>query len=404
MKEKLDEQNSHQYQNPHLQPCKHCQHRQILKVLSQPINILYIVIFSVAFLLSLVIIVAKVIIVKKEIKIEKSFIVDFIIIFATITCAGGALGSYGQVKGIKELELIQMRTCTGIFMFLISAIVLPFFMINNFRFIHSFNESQQFCLDYGKPKGHQYLEAKKQREELFPLKEKYEYLYKNDLTCVEKEKCLRLSKDLNSFLCNYNANENEKNNQNNLKCIKIYETQDIIGKYNNNDLDIFVNSCVHLAEEKNKDNKDKNYYNLDYNLYKCDSENIDLSNKQKTKEDEDNIENYHNEKMSVLGNKIIQIDQVIDSYISIMNSYDLVCFTTGKRFLYYMMIYLYVFSYFGICCSWFFIGGLNILKTGGWIKDQEMIDYKNRINMKIFENSMKGKQFVSDESIPLKKL
>ncbi len=286
-------------------------------------------------------------------------------------CSGGGLGTFIEAskknKSLNELEKINLRKFCSIIM-LISSIIFLFFGLTKFNYLYkNLKETQKYCkLNNNKPKGEFYLLSIEQREELLTLKKEEQYIFKNNLTCLEDIKCVQLSKK-NSFICNSNSQnfisfENKPSWKNNSNCMRL-STSDInkifaLKEINTN---FFIHSCAKNKYKKN-------------DIFSCDS---DLNEKNHIIDNKTSeiIEKEYERKMEIFNKNLSKINEFLLSYNGTDYCFDLECFEQIHYFLSYVLINCYSFCFYFLASIWIFIGFIDLLKLISCIKDQEIYNY-----------------------------
>ena len=354
----------------------------------------YIIIFLSSVILLLIISLLSLILLLCNINYPRIFLPAVIIYIGTFICGGGILGSYGPIDN-QELNYIFMRKCASIAMLLICLIVFPFFFFQNLTFFISVKDSKDFCLENEyKSKEEIYIDLIKEKDNLNHIRNNYNNILKNGLTCFEKQKCVKSILDSDSFICNYNYAEIMKEN---IDCKKIYETEHLVNNLEDTNVANFASSCLELKKELIKPEKELYKCSSYLNLCKADSINDEEENKK--------IENYYDEKDNSYKKKIIEVEKKLKKIKFNNYSYEINCLS---NFLYNFILSfsgIHILINFGISLTWVILGIFSILKNCGFIEDSEKKYYKEMMEKanKIYEqmNPSKQTRIEPEENTPL---
>lgn len=358
---------------------------------------IYLGIFLLSLSLIILISILSFIFLITSINYPRIFFPGILIYIGTFICGGGIVGSYGPIDN-SELKYIHMRKCASTAMFLFCLVIFPFFLYQNINFYFSIKNAKDFCLENElKSKGDVYLELIEEKEKLNSMRNNYNSILKNGLTCFEKEKCVKSLIDSDVFICNYNYEEIK---QENAKCKKIFETEHYINNIEDKNVANFVSSCLELSKEKIK---------VDMELYKCNSY-INLCKEDSINNKDENkvLEKYYNDKDKDLWKQILETDKKLKKLNNENYSYENTCL---DNFIYNGILFLtivHIFLNFGISITWTILGIYSILKNYGFVEDSEKKYYqemREKID-KAYEDMKASKENKNEkepeESSPLK--
>ena len=327
----------------------------------------YFTIFFTCLILLIIISIINVIFLIYKIFLPRIFFPGILVYIATFICAGGVLGSYGPINK-SEPQFMQMRKCTSIVMVIICLLLSPIFLYQNINFYSSIKDAKLFCLNNnGKSKGDIYSELVDEKEKTFSLRNNFEHKYKNGLTCFENQKCLKSISNSKLFVCNYNY---EEKFQNEAKCNKIFETENLVNTFDNANMAYFVSSCLDLKNNKIRP---------DIELYRCFSTKNLCKEDSITDKDRIDIDNFYEKNSREFDKTIADIQQKLEKFDEDIYFYEEKCYSNGKYIIFYILIFFHVLIHLFVCLIWIILGITNILKLLGYMEDTEMKYYQERI-------------------------
>lgn len=353
----------------------------------------YLVLFLTCIVTLLIITIINIILKLNEFNFPTIFFPGLLIYIATFICAGGVLGSYGPINRI-EPDLMQMRKCSSIVMFIICVVIFPIFFYQNINFYSSIKESKIYCLENNnKSKGEIYSQLIDEKEKLYVLRNNFEYKYKNGLTCLENRKCVKSISNSKLFICNFNYEEMFENNT---KCNKVFETDHLVNTFDNANMAYFVSSCMDLKKDKIRP---------DLELFRC------ISNKNLCKEDsitdKDKLElqKYYDKNTANYDKQIANVSAILETYYDELYSYEETCYSNRVYIFCYFLIFLHILIKLFICIIWAVLGISNILKITGYMEDTELIYYKEKLktmnNLYQQVHLSKDNNYEIDENTPI---
>lgn len=353
----------------------------------RPFNKIFFLLLTLSIIIIVLLIIVNVIFLSRSIYTPRIFFPGIILFFANFLSAGGVIGSYAPIHA-NELVLIQTRKCTSIAMLIISLVIIPIFLMQNFSFYYSLKDAKNFCeLNNGKSKENFYSEIIKEKEGNQTLKTKYIYNYNNGLTCLENKKCIKSRNVADLYICNYNFEQ---------ICNKIFETDYLMNEDDDLNIPFFVSSCLNIKKQNIKPNVDLYKCNTGINLAK----DAPLSNEEK-----EQIQKYHNNNIKIINDNIKNLDEKLDNFDGAIYTYEEKCYNNSTFNFYLISTILYILLTSFISISWIIIGFFTILKSYRCIEDVEMKNYKERMK-KINEdynkmNSQKNNPNDNDETTPI---
>ena len=381
--------------NPNHNHSHNHNHKNYFYIRKNRLSKSYIIIFILSIVLLILISLLSLILSIYNINYPRIFFPIIIAYIGSFICGGGIIGSYGPIDN-QELNYIYMRKCSSAVMFFICVISFSFFLFQNINFFISVKDAKNFCLENDfKSKGDFYLELIGEKQKLNSLLNNFEQIYKNGLTCFEKQKCVKSILDSDSFICNYNYEENMKEN---VKCKKIFEAEHLLINIEDSNIANFVSSCLELKNDNIKSGKELYKCSSYLNLCKDDSFNNEEENKE--------IEKYYDNKNIIYKNKIIEIEKKIKLNKIGNYSYENKCLMNFSYNIILFSTILHILFSSGICITWAFLGIFSILKSFGIIEDSEkkyyydMIERANKIYEQVNNNSKESKN-IPEENVPL---
>ena len=328
---------------------------------------IYFSIFFASLALLIIITIINIIFVILKVFVPRIFFPGIIIYLATFICAGGALGSYGPINK-SEPQLMVMRKCTSIVMFILCLILCPIFLNQNINFFSSIKDAKFYCLkNKGKSKGEVYSELIDEKEKTFTLRNNFEYKYKNGLTCIENQKCLTSISNSQLFVCNYNY---EEKYQNGAKCNKIFETEHLVNSFDNANMAHFASSCMELKKDKIRP---------DIELYKCISTQNLCKDDSMSYTERAEIEKYYENNNKKFDKTIADIQQKLESFDDDIYFYDEKCYTNIQYTTYSALVFLHILAHLYIFIIWIILGITNILKICGLMEDTEKKYFQEKL-------------------------
>ena len=385
----------HKHQNDPNNPHHHHHHlsKKHFHIRKTLLSKTYILIFLICIFLLIGIAITNFLFLLFKIFIPRIFFPGIIIYIATFIFAGGIIGSYGPINK-SEPQLMQMRACSSLIMFIICLGICPIFLRQNINFYSSIKKAKLFCLENnGKARGDMYNELAKEKENTFQLRNNFEYKYRNGLTCFENHKCIKAISNSKMFVCNYNYEEKVSNTA---KCNKIFETDDLINSFDNADMTHFVTSCTELKNEEIRPNIE---------LFRCLSSNNLCKEDSMSDKDKAEIEKYHKEKIEKYNKEIAAIQQKLDNLDADIYFYEDKCYSNTKYFIFFFAIIFHILVNLFICTVWGILGISNILKSCGCIENTELKYYQQKLKtMNNLYNQIhlsKENQKEADETTPI---
>ena len=362
-------------------------HKKHFHVRKTFLSKVHIIIFGLSIALLIIISLISLILAITNVNYPRIFLFGIMIYIATFICGGGVIGSYGPIDN-QELNYIYMRKCVSIAMLIICIILFPFFFFTNINFFISVQSAKNFCLENDlKSKGDYYIELTEEKEKLNSLRNNFNDIYKNSLTCFEKQKCVKSILDSDSFICNYKYAEIMKEN---INCKQIFEAEHILNNVEDKNVANFVSSCLELKKD----------------IFRCNSY-LNLCKEDTTNNDEENkkIEKYYEEKENIYKNKIFELDNKLKHFDINDYSYENICLSNFSYNIILILTGIHILINFGISITWIILGIFNILKNFGFVEDYEKKYYKEMLEKtnKIYEQMRmnKNEQNNSDENTPL---
>lgn len=327
----------------------------------------YLFLFVMSIVLLITILIVHVITKICHISFPSIFFPGILIYITTFIVAGGILGSYGPINK-SEPELMYMRKCTSSVMFIICIIIFPIFLYQNYNFYSSVKESKIFCLDNdNKSKFQIYSELIDDKEKSYSLRNNFEHKYKNGLTCMESRKCIKSIGDSKLFVCNYNYQEIINNN---IKCNKVFETEHLINMFDNPNTANFASSCVELKKDKIRP---------DVELYKCIGDKNLCEDDSNTEQDKIELKKYYEKNINYYNNHIANLTQKIEYYGDDYYSYETKCLGNTGYYFYVFLIFTNILIMLSTSVTWAYLGISNILKMFGYIEDNELIYFREKM-------------------------
>ena len=359
---KCHDHNNHHHHHHHLSK-KHFHIRKNLLTKT------YFAIFFASLFLIIVITIVNIIFMFKDIYLPKIFFAGMLIYIGTFIFAGGILGSYGPI-GRSEPQLMKMRKCSSFFLFAICLILSPIFLYKNIHFYSALKEAQLFCQENNnKSKSEVIDKIIEEKDGVLASRNNLENNYKNGLTCLESQKCLRSISNSKLFICNYNYEKK----YNISKCNQIFETEHLINSFDNANVAHFASSCMELK---------KSSFRPDIELYKCLSEKNLCKEDSITNEDQLVMEKFFKEKKDDFDKKIAKIEEKLEFYnvnAEIFFYYEEKCFSNFEYSVFFIIIIFHILIHLFIFFIWGALAISNILKYFGFIEDTELNYYQQKI-------------------------
>ena len=356
----------HDHNNPHHHHHLSKKHFHIRKNL---LTKAYFAIFYASLLLIIAITIINIIFMINDVYLPKIFFAGMLIYVATFICAGGILGSYGPIDR-SEPQFIQMRKCSSFFVFAICLILSPIFLYKNIHFYSSLKEAQLFCEENNNKSKSQIIDDLiGEKDIVLASRNSLENNYKNGLTCIESQKCLRSISNSKLFICNYNYEKKYHIS----KCNQVFETEHLVNSFDNANVANFASSCMELK---------KSGFRPDIELYKCISEKNLCQEDSISNEDQIEMDKTFKEKKDVLDKKISKIEEKIKSYDSTAERffyYEEKCSSNFEYTVFFIIIIFHVLIHLIICFIWGALAISNILKFFGFIEDTELKYYQQKI-------------------------
>ena len=335
----------------------------------------YFAVFFVSVFLIIVITIVNIIFYFNDVFLPKIFFAGMLIYFASFICSGGILGSYGPMNK-SEPQLMQMRKCSSFFLLAICLLLSPIFLYKNIQFYSALKRAQLFCQENNNKSRSEMIDILiDEKNSVLASRNNLENNFKNGLSCLESQKCLRSISNSKLFICNYNYEKT----YNISKCNQVFETEHLVNSFDNANVAHFASSCLELK---------KSGFRPDIELYKCLSEKNLCQQDSITNEDQLAIDKTFKEKKDIFDKKIAKIEEKLDSLDNTAKrlfSYEEKCYSNFEYNVFFVIIIFHILIHLIIAFTWGVLSISNILKYFGYIEDTELKYYQQKIKeMNIF--------------------